>query len=195
MAFRPPQGARVTAHCIRTDRRSRRQHHREAAQPELLVGRNMRKSHEAIMDGNNAGWEESVGVDGTTRIYGYVPPALPPKDFFLSAGLSKAEAFAAIDSATRRGVAFIIVGLLAACLAAIFGARRFLREPIEGLLEVASEWRNGNDDARVRVQNPSSEIGHLGTAFNDMADALAGRHLAQKRAEEDLRQLNATLET
>jgi two-component system cell cycle sensor histidine kinase PleC len=80
-------------------------------------------------------------------------------------------------------------------LAAIFGARRFLREPIEGLLEVAAEWRNGNDNARVQVQDPSSEIGHLGTAFNDMADALAGRHLAQKRAEEELRQLNATLES
>jgi signal transduction histidine kinase len=163
--------------------------------PEALVGKNMRKSHEAIMDGDSAGWEEAVGVDGTTRIFGYVPPALPPRDFFLSAGQSKAEAFAAIQDATKRGVELIVVGLLAACLAAIFGARRFLREPIEGLLEVASEWRNGNDDARVEVQDPNSEIGHLGTAFNDMADALAGRHLAQKRAEEDLRQLNATLES
>ncbi len=72
--------------------------------PELLVGKNMRISHERIMDGAEAGWEEAVGVDGTTRIFGYVPPALPPKDFFLSAGQSKAEAFAAIDSATRRGV-------------------------------------------------------------------------------------------
>jgi signal transduction histidine kinase len=163
--------------------------------PEALVGKNMRKSHEAIMDGDTAGSEESVGVDGTTRIFGYVPPALPPRDFFLSAGQSKAEAFAVIEEASKRGVALIVIGLLAACLAAIFGARRFLREPIEGLLEVAAEWRNGNDDARVRVPNPSSEIGHLGAAFNAMADALAGRHMAQKRAEEELRQLNATLES
>jgi signal transduction histidine kinase len=163
--------------------------------PETLVGKNMRKSHEEIMDGDKAGSEEAVGVDGTTRIFGYVPPAHPPYDFFLSAGQSKAEAFAPIKDATKRGVLLIIVGLLAACLAAVIGARRFLREPIEGLLEVASEWRNGNDDARVQVQNPNSEIGHLGAAFNDMADALAGRHMAQKRAEEDLRQLNATLET
>src|SRR6516225_7989393 len=163
--------------------------------PEALVGKNMRRSHEAIMDGSTAGWEEAVGVDGTTRIFGYVPPALPPKDFFLSAGQSKAEAFAAIDDATKRGVALIAVGLLAATLAAIFGARRFLREPIEGLLNVAAEWRNGNDDARVRVQDPRSEIGHLGAAFNAMADALAARHTAQKRAEEELRHLNATLES
>jgi len=163
--------------------------------PEVLVGKNMRKSHEAIMDGATAGWEEAVGVDGTTRIFGYVPPALPPRDFFLSAGQSKVEAFAAIDNATKRGVALIIAGLLAATLAAIFGARRFLREPIKGLLSVATEWRNGNDDARVRVQDPASEIGHLGAAFNAMADALAARHAAQKRAEEQLRQLNATLES
>jgi len=163
--------------------------------PEALVGKNMRKSHEAIMDGATAGWEEAVGVDGTTRIFGYVPPALPPRDFFLSAGQSKAEAFAAIDDATKRGVALIAVGLLAATLAAIFGARRFLREPIEGLLNVAAEWRNGNDDARARVQDPGSEIGHLGAAFNAMADALAARHAAQKRAEEELRHLNATLES
>jgi len=155
--------------------------------PEALVGKNMRRSHEAIMDGSTAGWEEAVGVDGTTRIFGYVPPALPPKDFFLSAGQSKAEAFAAIDDATKRGIALIVFGLLSATLAAIFGARRFLREPIEG--------RNGNDEARVQVPDPGSEIGHLGAAFNAMADALAARHEAQKRAEEELRHLNATLES
>jgi signal transduction histidine kinase len=163
--------------------------------PETLVGKNMRRSHEAIMDGSTAGWEEAVGVDGITRIFGYVPPALPPRDFFLSAGQTKAEAFSAIDDATERGIALIVGGLLAATLAAIFGARKFLREPIESLLKVAAEWRNGNDEARVRVRDPGSEIGHLGGAFNAMADALAARHAAQKRAEEELRQLNATLET
>jgi signal transduction histidine kinase len=163
--------------------------------PDALVGKNMRKSHEAIMDGDVAGWEEAIGVDGVTRIFGYVPAALPPRDFFLSAGQSKAEAFAAIDDATRRGVALIGVGFLMATVAAIIGARRFLREPIRGLLDVATEWRKGNDAARVRVRDPASEIGHLGTAFNDMADALATRHAAQKRAEEELRHLNATLES
>ncbi len=39
-----------------------------------------------------------------------------------------------------------------------------------------------------------SEIGLLGSAFDQLADALAVRHAAQHRAEEELRQLNATLE-
>jgi signal transduction histidine kinase/DNA-binding response OmpR family regulator/HPt (histidine-containing phosphotransfer) domain-containing protein len=163
--------------------------------PELLVGKNMRKSHEAIMDGEQPGWEEAVGVDGTTRIFGFVPPALPPKDFFLSAGQTKAEAFAAIDSATRRGIGLILAGLLAAVYAAWAGGRSFIRRPIQGLLKVTAEWRKGNYAARVHLEDRSSEIGRLGAAFNEMADALAARHAAQQTAEEELRELNATLES
>jgi signal transduction histidine kinase len=163
--------------------------------PEALVGKNMRKGHAEIMDGNTTGWEESVGVDGVTRIFGYVPAALPPRDFFLSAGQSKAEAFAAIDSATARGIALIVFGLLAATFAAVLGGRRFLQEPISGLVHFATDWRHGNYDSRVKVSHPASEIGHLGATFNAMADALAARYAAQKRAEAELRELNATLET
>src|SRR5579883_1041320 len=50
--------------------------------PEQLVGKNMRKSHEGIMDGDKTGWEEAAGVDGLTRIFGYLPAQLPPYDFF-----------------------------------------------------------------------------------------------------------------
>jgi signal transduction histidine kinase len=163
--------------------------------PEALVGKNMRKSHEDIMDGNTTGWEEAVGVDGATRIFGYLPAALPPRDFFLSAGQSKAEAFAAIDSATERGIALIVFGLLAATFAAIVGGRRFLQEPISGLLHFATEWRNGNYDARVKLRHQNSEIGHLGATFNAMADALGARYAAQMRLEKELRELNATLES
>jgi two-component system, sensor histidine kinase and response regulator len=162
--------------------------------PELLVGKNMRNSHERIMDGDEAGWEESIGVDGTTRIYGYMPTVLPPRDFFLSVGQSKAEAFAAIDSATLRGVALILAGLLAAIYAAWAGGRKFIRRPIDGLLKVTSEWRKGNYNARAHLEDCASEIGRLGSAFDDMADALAARYAAQQRAEEELRHLNATLE-
>jgi signal transduction histidine kinase/CheY-like chemotaxis protein/HPt (histidine-containing phosphotransfer) domain-containing protein len=163
--------------------------------PELLVGKNMRKSHEAIMDGEQPGWEEAVGVDGTTRIFGFVPPALPPKDFFLSAGQSEAEAFAAIDTATRRGIGLILAGLLAAIYAAWAGGRNFIRRPIQRLLSVTAEWRKGNYVARAHLEDRSSEIGRLGAAFNEMADALAARHAAQQSAEEELRELNATLES
>ena len=163
--------------------------------PAQLVGKNMRKTHEDIMDGNVAGWHEAAGVDGVTRIFGYVPAALSPKDFFLSAGQAKAEAFEPIDSAAKRGLVLILLGLFAAMYLAWFGSRRFIKRPIAKLLDGTAEWGKGNYEARVDVTDPASEIGRLGLAFNDMADALAARHAAQQRAEERLRHLNATLES
>src|SRR5206468_11218262 len=78
---------------------------------DALVGKNMRKSHEVIMAGNTAGWEEPAGVDGDRRIFGYVPVALPPKDFFLTAGQSKIQAMEPIEAATKRGILLILLGL------------------------------------------------------------------------------------
>jgi len=103
--------------------------------PEEFVGKNMRGTHERIMDGGEAGWEEVTGVDGITRIFGYVPPSLPPKDFFLSIGEAKAEGFAAIDSATWRGAALILAGLWAIYVA--WAGRRLVSSPAEGLFWAA----------------------------------------------------------
>jgi signal transduction histidine kinase len=162
--------------------------------PEQLVGKNMRKGHTEIMDGNTAGWEEAKGVDGVDRIFGYVPPALSPKDFFLSAGESKAAAFSTIDHVTQRGILLVLLGLLLATYAAWLGGRMFIKRPIQDLLQVANEWRNGNYAARSRLKEHLSEIGLLGAAFNEMAEAVATRHSAQLGAESRLQELNVTLE-
>ena len=162
--------------------------------PAALVGKNMRAGHAEIMDGDKTGWEESKGVDGVERIFGYLPPALPPRDFFLSAGESKAAAFSAIDQITRRGVILIVVGLLLAMYAAWAGGKIFIQQPIQDLLEIAGEWRNGNYAARSRVKKHLSEIGRLSVAFNDMAESVATRHSAQLQAEGRLQDLNVTLE-
>jgi class 3 adenylate cyclase len=118
--------------------------------PEEFVGRNIRKSHERIMDGGEAGWEEVTGVDGITRIFGYVPSALPPKDFFLSVGESQDEAFAAIDSATWRGAALILAGLWAAIFVTWAG-RRLVSSPTEGLCWTAADQRQSNGQRGIRL--------------------------------------------
>src|SRR3954452_7769550 len=103
--------------------------------PDALVGKNMRKSHEDIMDGYSAGWEEAKGVDGVARIFGYVPAQLPPKDFFLSAGQAKAEALVPIEQATQRGILLIVLGVALAGLLAWQGGRIFIQRPVGNLLE------------------------------------------------------------
>jgi hypothetical protein len=126
--------------------------------PETLVGKNMRRSHESIMDGNEAGWEEATGVDGVTRIFGYVPAALPPKDFFLSAGQSKAEAFAAIERSTLRGIGLILAGLFAAICVAWAGGRKFARWPGPGSRKDTDGWRIGCNTRTPSVAQPVNAV-------------------------------------
>jgi len=162
--------------------------------PGALVGKNMRASHEGIMDGNKTGWEEAAGVDGVTRIFGYLPPSLPPGDLFLSAGVSKVEAFADIERATRRGIVLICAGLVSAIIAAIYGGWHFIRKPIAELSRVASDWRDGNFEVRAKTWDSGSEIGQLATTFNEMAEAIVSRQEGRIKAEQQALSLAATLE-
>src|SRR6516165_9391383 len=126
--------------------------------PEAFIGKNMRKTHEAIMDGNAAGSEEATGVDGVTRIFGYVPAQLPPYDLFLSAGQSKAEAMAPIAQATLRGIELIALGVTLAAYLAWHGGRVFFQRPLRNLLEATKQWRAGDYTHRVEVHDKGSEI-------------------------------------
>src|SRR6516225_2654059 len=108
--------------------------------PEEFIGKNMRGSHEKIMDGGEAGWEEVTGGDGVTRIFGYVPSSLPPKDFFLSIGEAKAESFAAINSATWHHVTLVLVSLLGS-IGIAWAGRKLVLGNAEGVHQSAGGHR------------------------------------------------------
>ena len=118
--------------------------------PEEFLGKNMRGSHERIMDGGEAGWEEVTGVDGVTRIFGYVPSSLPPKDFFLSIGEAKAQSFTAINSAMWRDTALILVGLLGSICVGWAG-RTFVLGPIQGPRQPSADHRQFARHIGVRI--------------------------------------------
>ncbi len=87
-------------------------------------------------------------------------------------------------------IGLIRAGLSTAVYAAWAGGRNLIRRPIESLLGGTAEWRKGNYAARGHLTDRSSEIGRLGAAFNEMAEALAAPHAAQQSAEEGLRDLD-----
>jgi len=120
--------------------------------PEEYVGKNMRGSHERIMDGGEAGWEEVTGVDGVTRIFGYVPSNLPPRDFFLSIGEAKTQSFAAINSATWRDSVLILAGLLGA-ICVIWAGRNILLGRTQGLCQPAADHRQFALEIGIRPAN------------------------------------------
>jgi signal transduction histidine kinase/CheY-like chemotaxis protein len=120
------------------------------------------------------GNDEIVGVDGVTRILGYVPITQGPGDLYVGIGLTKGAAFASVDRATRTGAALVSAGLVLALLAAWLGGRHFISTPIRRLAEAAGHWQRGHFGVRV-VPQGGGEIALLGAAFNDMAAALAAK--------------------
>jgi hypothetical protein len=117
-----------------------------------FVGKNMRASHERIMDGGEAGWEEVTGVDGVTRIFGYVPASLPPKDFFLSVGEEKDASFAAVNAATWRDAVVLLAGLLGS-ISAAWAGRNLVFGPTQGSAQPAVQHSQSAREDAVAGKN------------------------------------------
>lgn len=81
-----------------------------------------------------------------------------------------------------------------ALAAAWLGGGIFIRRPINKLLVATRRWREGDYSARARLIKRSSEIGTLGQAFDEMADAVEGRERQRQAAEAALARLNTELE-
>ena len=87
-----------------------------------------------------------TGVDGVTRIFGYIPASLPPKDLFFSTGEEKDASFAAINAATWRDAAVLLVGLLGS-LSAAWAGRNLVFDPAQGLARPAQHSQSIREDA------------------------------------------------
>ena len=68
--------------------------------------------------------------------------------------------------------------------------RRELR-PLESMATAADDIARGDLDRRVDESDPSTEIGRLGVAFNDMLDGISSLLNERRRSEERLRQFVA----
>jgi two-component sensor histidine kinase/HAMP domain-containing protein len=153
------------------------------------VGKDASDRLSAISSALRGGYSELKGLDGNTRIFGYVAPA-ELWGLTVLLGIEKATAFAAIERATLRGVSLIVLGVALALLVSILASRFVLGPPVRRLLETAERWRKGDYSVRNAITGGSTEFIRLAQAFDEMADAVAtrerelikARHLAEERA-------------
>src|SRR5579863_773072 len=118
------------------------------------------------------GTADIVGVDGVPRIIGFVPVNSSPKGLYIGVGLTRADAFAGIDAATRFGFLLIGIGLATGLVVAWLGGRAFVSQPIDRLAEVAAQWGRGDFTARTGFGPSRSELTQLGHTFDTMAGQL-----------------------
>lgn len=128
--------------------------------------------------------DDIVGLDGVSRILGYVPAPLTPFGLYVSSGISQSEAFVQIDRAVRNAFVLFALGTAIAFLLAWLVGEGFIRRPLMRMVATAEAWRRGHDAARTGIVGRSDEIGVLGQTFDRLMDENALREEQRATAEE-----------
>ncbi|HYH39061.1 MAG TPA: PAS domain-containing protein [Azospirillum sp.] len=130
---------------------------------------------------------ELVDADGATRVVAHSPVLEGVHDLFVAVAIDRDAAMARIDRTTAEGVVMTAVGLLIAMLAAWIGGMLFVRRPVAALMRAVQGWRDGHSAGRADLRDGGSELGQLGRAFDDMAEALEAREADLRGNERHLR--------
>jgi len=91
-----------------------------------------------------------------------------------------------IQEELMQNVVFNLVFLALGLISINYFLRSWVSTPLRNLMDVLQARANGDIDVRVSVSS-SDEIGHLGTAFNVMADKVNASSKREHEAAEDLR--------
>lgn len=151
--------------------------------PERFVGTRVPEAFQSLIHASQPDVIEVMSQDGTKRILGYEPIHPPFNRLYVSAGMSKEEAFAPINRSTILGIASIAVGALLAFAASVFLGNRFILRPIFRILDVLERWRKGDIDARTGMVG-SDELRRVGSALDGLLDELEVRLHREKKLQE-----------
>jgi len=133
---------------------------------------------------------ETTGLDGQTGIYAYapVPSQLHADRIYVIVGIPKGIAFADVRHAFRRNL--VGIGLMTAF--ALTGgwllSDAFVAGRVRILVDAAKDLGRGDLTTRTELPHDGSELGHLATTFDRMAEALERREVERQQDEERLRQ-------
>jgi PAS domain S-box-containing protein len=138
-----------------------------------------------------AGTMRGAWVDGSDRIIGYAPVDTQPiGGGFVAVGISRSAALASIHAAARRSQLLFVLTLVLATVFAWWNGHTFVRRPIRALGAAVDRLRHGDLTARTKI-NGRTELGVLGEAFNQMAQAIQE---GERRIDESAKLLSALID-
>lgn len=142
--------------------------------PEKFIGRTMPEGSilKAIL-AKEEGVSEAIDLDGIPRLYGFTSLDRFARSVYVSVGIPKEIAFGEATRDMRRNLIWLgIVGALA-IIAAWLGSSLFIMRPVDRLLGATKRLAEGDLTVRTGPRYNRGEIGQLGFAFDQMANALA----------------------
>jgi len=152
--------------------------------PERFVGTVIPDSFLKLIHADQPGIVEVRSQDGTERVLGYRPIALPSSPLYVSAGFSTTEAFAPINRSTIINALGIAWGALVALVLSFYVGNRVILAPISRIGDVMRQWKAGKTEARTGMK-PSDELHAVGAALDDLLDQLDARRSEAERSEEE----------
>ena len=150
---------------------------------EAWVGQPASGALRAALDVQEAAAVEAAGPDGKPRLFGAVPPDPALGGIVVAVALDQGRALADLQATTRRNLVGLLLGLLLALGAGMFGARRFVLVPLARLAAAADRVGQGELGARADLGRQAGALQEVGAAFNRMSGALAAREGERDRAE------------
>jgi two-component sensor histidine kinase len=151
---------------------------------ERFVGTVIPESYRSMVHAGSPGVLEVKSQDGTERVMGYRPISLPGSPLYVSAGFSRAEAFAPINRATLINTIAIAIGALLSFLAAVYIGNRFLVAPVHKIADVMERWQQGETTTRTGMAS-KDELGEVGSTLDRLLDELDCRRRRNEQAEEE----------
>ncbi len=160
--------------------------------PENWIGQLM-PAELVVLAGMGEGRDSLVAIHGgelTERLYGITTiRGAPETNIYVSIGMSKEAAFAAIDRVFQRNVAAVaLVGILA-LLAAWIGGDVFILRRLKELVGATKRVASGDLGVRIEPFGDRDELSILASSFNEMAESLDERTTQVHQAEAKYRTL------
>jgi two-component sensor histidine kinase len=143
--------------------------------PDRFVGTRIPAAFMSLVAADKPGVIEVKSQDGTERILGYMPLSSAPRGVYVSAGISKSDAFAPINRASAIAVALIVLGAAAAVVLAWLAGRLSIQLPIRRILTVTEAWKGGDLSKRTGLRADTNELAAVGAALDAMADEIEAR--------------------
>jgi len=158
-------------------------------EPEKFVGKSMPEVpiFKVILT-KREGVEETVGLGGVPRLFGFTSLGKGVESVHLSVGIPRKIALAKADRVMKQSLAYLGLITLLALAAAWFIGGLFVIHPVNRLLDMTKRLTDGDLNARVGPSYGKGEIGRLGYAFDQMGESLQHHEAERKQAEEALRE-------
>lgn len=152
--------------------------------PQQFVGTKIPDQFKSLLTAEAAGTINVRSQDGTRRILGYVPLPEAPTGLYISAGISRDNAFAAVNAVTRRN---LLIGLGASAVSILLGwllGNRLLHGPVRRISETVAARRAGNDDVRTGMTPDQGDIEAMGAEIDAYMDELNRARVEREHAEQ-----------